>query len=58
MYRDFSELSMMSKSDWSNEELVRFHESFQQLLPYLTAEGGVIYKEILKEIEARSSTRH
>ncbi|MGY4690540.1 hypothetical protein [Salibacterium sp. K-3] len=53
MYRDFSELSMTPKTEWSREELLHFHESFQQLLPYLTAEGGVIYKEILKELASR-----
>ena len=37
--RDMTELSMMSKSDWQNNELTFFHSSFQQILPYLNAEG-------------------
>ncbi|RSL31619.1 hypothetical protein D7Z54_19425 [Salibacterium salarium] len=53
--RDFSELSMTSKQQWSEQELAHFHECFQQILPYLNEEGGVIYREILEEIKARPS---
>ncbi|MFD2627087.1 hypothetical protein [Salibacterium salarium] len=53
--RDFSELSMTSKEQWSEEELVHFHECFQQILPYLNQEGVVIYREILEEIKSRPS---
>ena len=45
-----TELSMMSKSDWQNNELTFFHHSFQQILPYLNAEGQSIYREIIEEI--------
>jgi hypothetical protein len=51
--RDMTELSMMSKSDWQNSELKFFHCSFQQILPYLNAEGQSIYREIIEEIYDR-----
>ena len=51
--RDMTELSMMSKSDWQNNELTFFHSSFQQILPYLNAEGQSIYREIIEEIYDR-----
>lgn len=51
--RDMTELSMMSKADWKESELTFYHHSFQQILPYLNAEGQTIYREILKEIYNR-----
>jgi regulator of sigma D len=51
--RDFSELSMTPKNEWKENELAYYHHSFQQIMNYLTAEGQTIYKEIIKEIEAR-----
>lgn len=48
--RDMTELSMMSKADWKESELTFYHHSFQQILPYLNAEGQTIYREILEEI--------
>lgn len=51
--RDMTKLSMISKQKWDKEELAYFHHSLQQMLPYLNAEGQTIYKEIMKEIEAR-----
>ena len=51
--RDFSELSMTPKNEWNENELAFYHHSFQQIMNYLTAEGQTIYKEIIKEIEAR-----
>lgn len=53
--RDMTELSMMSITDWNNSEVEHFHHSFQQILPYLNAEGQTIYKEIIEEIERRKS---
>lgn len=53
--RDFSELVMTSKRDWTDKELAHFHESFQQILPYLNSEGGMIYREILEEIGNRQT---
>ncbi|MGE8207589.1 hypothetical protein ACQKP0_24255 [Heyndrickxia sp. NPDC080065] len=53
--RDMTELSMMSITDWTNTEIKHFHYSFQQILPYLNAEGQTIYKDIVEEIERRSS---
>ena len=38
--RDMTELSMMSKADWEESELTFYHHSFQQILPYLNAEGS------------------
>lgn len=51
--RDMTELSMMAKSDWNDSELAHFHHSFQQILPYLNAEGQTILREIVLEIENR-----
>lgn len=51
--RDMTELSMIPKTEWTDDELAHFHHSFQQIAPYLNAEGQTIYREILEEIEAR-----
>jgi hypothetical protein len=51
--RDMTELSMMSKTDWDTNELEFFHHSFQQILPYLNAEGQSLYREVLEEIYNR-----
>ena len=47
--RDMTELSMMSKTDWEESELDFYHHSFQQILPYLNAEGQTLYREVLEE---------
>jgi hypothetical protein len=47
--RDMTELSMMSKTDWEENELNFYHHSFQQILPYLNAEGQSLYREVLEE---------
>ncbi|HEY4550964.1 MAG TPA: hypothetical protein VIG98_11905 [Bacillus sp. (in: firmicutes)] len=47
--RDMTELSMMSKTDWEENELNFYHHSFQQILPYLNAEGQTLYREVLEE---------
>ncbi|EJQ40978.1 hypothetical protein IEE_04667 [Bacillus cereus BAG5X1-1] len=51
--RDMTELTMISKNEWKEDELAHFHHSFQQIMPYLNIEGQTIYKEIVKEIESR-----
>ncbi|WP_075980252.1 hypothetical protein [Bacillus massilinigeriensis] len=51
--RDMTELSMKSKSEWSQEELTYFHHSLQQMTPYLNVEGQSIHREIIEEIMAR-----
>lgn len=51
--RDMTELSMMPKAEWDNSELAFFHQSFQQIAPYLNAEGQTIHREIIEEIENR-----
>ncbi|MDC2865456.1 MULTISPECIES: hypothetical protein [unclassified Bacillus (in: firmicutes)] len=51
--RDMTELSMTPKDQWNQEELAYFHHSLQQMMPYLNVEGQTIYKEVVKEIEAR-----
>jgi hypothetical protein len=51
--RDMTELSMMSKTEWTDSELTFFHHSLQQIVPYLNAEGQSIHREIIKEIESR-----
>ncbi|MBL5768655.1 hypothetical protein HV436_14590 [Bacillus sporothermodurans] len=48
-----TELSMISMADWNNSEIEHFHHSFQQILPYLNAEGQTIYREIIEEMERR-----
>jgi hypothetical protein len=51
--RDMTELTMMSKGDWRDEELAYYHHSLQQMVPYLNSEGQTIHREIVKEIERR-----
>lgn len=51
--RDMTELSMMAKSDWSDDELGFFHHSLQQMVPYLNSEGQTVNREIVKEITRR-----
>ncbi|SDN32198.1 hypothetical protein SAMN04488137_4092 [Fictibacillus solisalsi] len=55
--RDMSELDMMNKKDWKDSELAYFHQSFQQITPYLNEEGVTIHREIIKEIEARGGLK-
>ncbi|CAM4337719.1 hypothetical protein BAMA_23625 [Bacillus manliponensis] len=55
--RDMTELSMTSKDEWTQDELMHFHHSLQQIMPYLNAEGQTIYKEIVKEVEARGGLK-
>lgn len=56
--RDMTELSMMAKTDWKNDELAFFHHSFQQIVPYLNAEGQSIQKEIVEEIQNRGGLKN
>ncbi|MDF0725923.1 hypothetical protein PY093_04245 [Cytobacillus sp. S13-E01] len=51
--RDMTELTMMSKTDWKDSELMFYHHSLQQVVPYLNAEGQSLHREIIEEIEAR-----
>lgn len=51
--RDMTELSMMPRINWSDEELAFFHHSLQQISPYLNTEGVTIHREIIREIESR-----
>ncbi|MFB6468363.1 hypothetical protein ACE38V_16425 [Cytobacillus sp. Hz8] len=51
--RDMTELSMISKSEWSKEELAYYHHSLQQMTPYLNVEGQTIHREIIEEIMNR-----
>jgi hypothetical protein len=55
--RDMTELSMIPKSEWKDSELAYFHHSFQQIAPYLNAEGQTIHREIIEEIEARGGLK-
>jgi hypothetical protein len=55
--RDMTELSMIPKSEWRDSELAFFHHSFQQITPYLNAEGQTIHREIIEEIEARGGLK-
>lgn len=56
--RDMTELSMMSKHDWTEKELAYFHNSLQQIAPYLNSEGVTIHREIIKEIVNRGGVSH
>ncbi|NGP46574.1 hypothetical protein G4V62_17070 [Bacillaceae bacterium SIJ1] len=56
--RDFTELFMLPKKEWSNEELRYSHIACQQLLPYLNAEGLSIYKQLIKEQMERERLNH
>ncbi|WP_449539082.1 hypothetical protein [Ferdinandcohnia sp. Marseille-Q9671] len=51
--RDMTHLSMLPKSEWKESELAFFHHSFQQIVPYLNAEGQSLHREIIQEIESR-----
>jgi hypothetical protein len=55
--RDMTELSMMSKSEWDDNELAFFHYSLQQIAPYLNSEGQTIHREIIIEIENRGGIK-
>lgn len=55
--RDMTELSMMAKADWDNHELSFFHQSLQQIAPYLNSEGQTIHREIIEEIENRGGIK-
>ncbi|MEC5424139.1 hypothetical protein QGM71_11610 [Virgibacillus sp. C22-A2] len=51
--RDFTELSMMSKTRWNDNELRYFQHALSQLLPYVNPEGLTILHEINKEMQNR-----
>lgn len=51
--RDMTELQMMSKTEWNDHELSYYHQSLQQMVPYLNVEGQSIHTQIVKEIERR-----
>ncbi|MGN1400056.1 MAG: hypothetical protein ACI4XL_00980 [Bacillus sp. (in: firmicutes)] len=51
--RDMTELSMISKKEWKDSELLYFHHSLQQMVPYLNQEGNSIHTQIVEEIENR-----
>ncbi|MBO8178626.1 MAG: hypothetical protein H0Z31_14435 [Bacillus sp. (in: Bacteria)] len=55
--RDMAELSMTPYSEWKESELVFFHHSLQQMVPYLNQEGQQIHKNIVKEIERRGGLK-
>jgi hypothetical protein len=55
--RDMTELSMMAKTNWHDDELAFFHHSLQQMVPYLNSEGQTIHREIIKEIEHRGGLK-
>lgn len=51
--RDMTELTMMAKTEWQDNELAFFHHSMQQVVPYLNAEGQSLHRQIIEEIERR-----
>jgi hypothetical protein len=52
--RDFTELSMMSKTRWQDNELQFFQHALSQILPYINSEGLTILHEINKEMFNRA----
>ncbi|MCM3762259.1 cytosolic protein [Alkalihalobacillus oceani] len=56
--RDMTELSTIKKQSWTDDELAFFHHSFQQIAPYVNAEGLTMYREIIEEIESRGGLVH
>ena len=56
--RDMTELSMLPKTEWHDNELAFFHHSLQQIAPYLNVEGQTIHREIIEEIENRGGLHH
>ncbi|MCD8508570.1 MAG: cytosolic protein [Bacillus sp. (in: Bacteria)] len=56
--RDFTELSMTPKTEWTDKELAYFHHSLQQMVPYLNSEGVSIHKEIVNEMMNRGGINH
>ena len=56
--RDMTELTMIPKRRWTQEELNYFHRSLQQMAPYLNSEGVSIHREIIEEIERRKSNQN
>jgi len=55
--RDMTELTMIAKGDWKDNELAYFHHSLQQMTPYLNSEGASIHREIIVEIENRGGLK-
>ncbi|MEZ2715701.1 hypothetical protein C2I17_07750 [Niallia circulans] len=55
--RDITELAMIAKSDWKDDELAYFHHSLQQMTPYLNSEGASIHRSIIEEIENRGGLK-
>lgn len=51
--RDMTELSTLTKTKWTKKELAYFHQLFQQISPYISAEGHSIHREIVDEIISR-----
>ncbi|WP_339174247.1 cytosolic protein [Anoxybacillus sp. FSL W8-1294] len=51
--RDLAALQMIPKQKWKDSELAFFHHVFQQVTPYLNAEGQTLHREMIEEIEAR-----
>lgn len=53
--RDFTELTMMSKTKWQDDELNYFQHALSQVLPYINSEGLSILHEINKEMYERKN---
>ncbi|WP_249872754.1 hypothetical protein [Oceanobacillus saliphilus] len=52
--RDFTELSMLSKTKWHDNELHYFQHALSQILPYINSEGLTILHEINSEMYHRA----
>ncbi len=55
--RDLSALGLIKIEDWKDSELMHFHQSLQQILPYLNAEGQSLSRKIVEDIERRGGLK-
>ncbi|KGX88118.1 hypothetical protein [Pontibacillus litoralis] len=56
--RDMTELSMIAKCDWNEDELAYFQHALSQILPYLNKEGVATLHEIIEEMDQRGGLYH
>jgi hypothetical protein len=55
--RHLFELSSLSPSDWSEEELGYHHRAMSELSPWLNAQGTYMHSQIIQEIERRGGLK-
>ncbi|TLS35706.1 hypothetical protein [Pseudalkalibacillus caeni] len=55
--RDITELTMIPKNEWQDQELAFYHSNLKQMAAYLNSEGVSMHHEIIKEIENRGGMK-